>query len=107
MRACCDVKRNFSESWIAAGQNIFDLPNNTELFETVHISTNFVGTNMKRTPRTQSATPLKSTLNNNEINIIRAFGRLVLHRKNSGETDETIAETGPCVLINALINGLF
>jgi len=53
MPACCDVKRKFSEAWIAAGQNNLDLPDNTEIFETVHISTTFVGTNIKKTPRTQ------------------------------------------------------
>jgi len=53
MRACCDVKRNSSEACIAAGQNIFDLPDNTEIFENVQISTTFVGTNTKSTPRTQ------------------------------------------------------
>lgn len=51
MPAYCDVKRNFSETWIAAGQNILDLSDNTEIFETVHVSTTFVGTDMKRTRR--------------------------------------------------------
>lgn len=52
-RHFASLRRDISEAWVASGQNIFDLPVNTEIFETVHISTTFVGTDMKRTPRTQ------------------------------------------------------